>query len=327
MTALVIAKDDARDARDITGAKKSTSLTCLQSDLITNAGSASMLAQPALDNLETQIHHTARQLSAAQVNLLRVIQDACADGGSWTSADPRFELVGGLGRSLHALASRGLIVTDDDDNMILTPLGRLVVDAAPDLADLLLADERYTQIMRNAAELYNASDDDWYEAWALVVDVKTQGTGHGLLIQMCTFDMLEHDDGGVIWCGGSKRTTRYRLSAAGRRFVTDALGITLKSPYSGPVWPAADSILWLAGEDTDGDLPADEPAYDAPQLTAIQVEALSFEIADVTYFDLEVLDNLVELGLMRCYHCDSPWMAHDSYHITAAGFAALEAVA
>jgi hypothetical protein len=327
MTALVTTKDDAQSGVNTLGAKKNTSQVCFQSDLITNAGSTSMLAQPALDNLENQIRRTARKLTAAQVNLLHAIQDACADGGSWTSSDPRFELVGGLGRSLHALASRGLIVDDDDDSTTLTLLGRLVVNAAPDLADLLLADKRYTQIMRNAAELYNTSDDNWHEAWALIAGIKTHGTGHGLLIQMCAFDMLEHDEGGVIWCGRSKRITRYRLSAAGRRFVTDTLGIALKTPYSGPAWPAADSIVWLAGEDDDGDPVDDNPVYDSPQLTTIQVEALAFEIADVTYFALDVLDGLVELGLMRCYHCDSPWMDHDSYQITAAGVAALEAVA
>jgi hypothetical protein len=184
-----------------------------------------MLAQPALDNLETQIHHTARQLSAAQVNLLRAIQDACATAGQWLTSDPRFDRVHGLGRILTPLQRHGLIDDAAQTAIHITPLGELVADDAPKLSRLILDNKRYMQIMRNAVSYQ--SNDDWYEVWALAAGVQPRGSGHGLMGQMCAFGLFEHD-------GEPVRRARYRLTDNGHRLL-EWLGLATR-PRRSPLW-------------------------------------------------------------------------------------------
>jgi hypothetical protein len=301
MTALVTTKDDAQSAANTLGAKNVTYIH-IQPDLITNAGSASMLAQPALDNLETQIHHTARQLSAAQVNLLRAIQDACATAGQWLTSDPRFDRVHGLGRILTPLQRHGLIDDAAQRSIHITPLGELVADDAPKLSRLILDNKRYMQIMRNAVSYQ--PDDDWYEVWALAAGVQPRGSGHGLMGQMCAFGLFEHDGGPVC-------RARYRLTDKGRCLL-EWLGLAIPPAPQPPL------------EDPEPVEAVEAAAPVDPQLTPVQLEALVVGETDVTEFDLMTLDDLVDLGYMTCYHYDSPWMPHDSYQITPAGASVLE---
>jgi hypothetical protein len=301
MTALVTTKDDARSVVTTAGAKNASHI---QPDLITNTGSASMLAQPALDNLEQTIQRTARQLSAAQVNLLRAIQDACATAGQWLTSDPRFDRVHGLGRILTPLQRHGLIDDAAQTVIHITPLGELVADDAPKLSRLILDNKRYMQIMRNAVSYQ--SNDGWYEVWALAAGVQPRGSGHGLMGQMCAFGLFEHD-------GESVRRARYRLMDNGRRLL-EWLGLATPPAPQPPV--ENPEPVEVAAEDPHAD----------PQLTPVQLEALVVGETDVTEFDLMTLEDLVDLGYMTCYHYDSPWMPHDSYQITPAGEEALEVV-